>query len=232
MSLLSSFKGWMGETQTRLLHCLQLDSSLYKGFYNVTIPTSQGTTQIDHILVSRYGIFVIETKNMSGWIYGSKHQPKWTQAFHQKKFQFQNPLHQNYRHTRVLAEFLQVDHEKLHSVVIFWGKCQFKTEMPENVLRTGYASYIKSKQEILFSEEEVALIGQAIATGRLPPGWKTSANHVQSLRQRYGSTESCPQCGGALKLRTVKQGARAGSQFYGCSNFPTCRYMRSLEPKE
>ncbi len=39
----------------------------------------------------------------------------------------------------------------------------------------------------------------------------------------------CPKCGSPLVLRKAKKGANAGNQFYGCSNFPHCRYIRSLE---
>jgi hypothetical protein len=46
-----------------------LDSEIYHSINNVTIPTANGTTLIDHIIVSKYGIFVVETKNIKGWIY-------------------------------------------------------------------------------------------------------------------------------------------------------------------
>ncbi len=201
----------MGEAQTVLVHWLKLDSKIYKQFNNVTIPTQQGTTQIDHVIVSKYGIFVVETKNMKGWIYGSQNQRQWTQAFPTKKFKFQNPLHQNYRHTKALSEFLQIDHDKLHSIVFFWGECTFKTKMPENVLLTGYSDYIKRKTTVLFNDEEVSLICEAIATGRLPEGWKTHAQHLQSLQERHNGT-TCPKCGGELILRTAKQGKNKGNQ--------------------
>ena len=38
----------------------------------------------------------------------------------------------------------------------------------------------------------------------------------------------CPRCGGQLVLRTAKKGDNAGNQFYGCSSFPKCRYIRNL----
>jgi hypothetical protein len=77
---------------------------------NVTIPTPNGTTQIDHVIVSRYGVFVVETKNMDGWVFGDERNSHWTQSIFGKKYKFQNPLHQNYRHTKALSEFLGIDH--------------------------------------------------------------------------------------------------------------------------
>jgi len=225
MSLKSLIKGWIGEVQGTLAKKIFLDSETYIDLNNVTIPISGGTTQIDHIIVSRYGVFVIETKNMKGWIFGSQENPQWTQCIFGKKYKFQNPLHQNYRHTKALSEFLGIDHEKFFSVVMFWGKCEFKTPLPSNVMAEGYTSYIKSYTTVLFSNQEVQKIATAIKEGRLPKSWATRQQHVVSLKDRFSSTTTCPQCGSALVLRTTKYGANAGSQFYGCIKYPACRYI-------
>ena len=111
MSLKSLVKGFLGELAVTTAKKLFLDAETYFDINNITIPTSNGTTQIDHVIVSRYGIFVVETKNMDGWIFGSESQAEWTQSLPGgRKFKFQNPLRQNYRHTKALSEFLGVDH--------------------------------------------------------------------------------------------------------------------------
>ena len=69
--------------------------SAFERVHNVILPGRDGTTQIDHVVVSIYGLFVIETKNMDGWIFGSAEQRTWRQQFFKKKFKFQNPLRQN-----------------------------------------------------------------------------------------------------------------------------------------
>ncbi len=134
MSLKSMFKGWVGEVQGTIAKKIFMDAAIYTDINNVTIPTANGTTQIDHVIVSRYGIFVVETKNMDGWIFGDEKNPQWTQSLFGKKFKFQNPLHQNYRHTKALSDFLGIDHDKIFSVVMFWGDCKLKTAMPPNVM--------------------------------------------------------------------------------------------------
>ena len=48
---------------------------------DVLLPSGQGTTQIDHILVSPGGVFLIETKDMNGWVFGNPGQKQWTQSF-------------------------------------------------------------------------------------------------------------------------------------------------------
>lgn len=56
-----------------------------------------------------------------------------------RKFKLQNPLRQNYRHVKAISEFLEIEEDRLHSLVMFWGECEFKTPMPANVM--GYARF-------------------------------------------------------------------------------------------
>lgn len=181
-------KGFVGEAIGSIAHKILLDKNIYRELNNVTIPTQDGSTQIDHVIVSRFGIFVIEAKNMSGWIFGNEKSAEWMQSFPGGKFRFQNPLRQNYRHTKCLSDFLGIAHSKFYSVVMFWGESKFKTPMPENVLDKGYSSYIKSKAEILFSEQEVNEIVDAIQTGKLPRTWATRNQHIASLKLRHSES--------------------------------------------
>lgn len=240
MSLMSTFKGFLGETIGSLAHKALLDSTVYHELNNVTIPTPDGTTQIDHIIVSRYGIFVIEAKTMKGWIFGNENSAEWTQSFPGGKFKFQNPLRQNYRHTKSLSDFLGIAHAKLHSVVMFWGESTFKTPMPENVLESGYTSYIKSKSEVLFSESDVEQIVAAIRSGQLPKTWATHVQHVSSLNARHSKAtehvgksqltdQKCPKCGGTMLKRLAKSGENSGNMFWGCSRYPGCRGIVNIQ---
>jgi len=72
-------KGVVGEFIVNIMAKFMLDKSEYHLIKNVTLPTADGTTQIDHIIVSKFGVFVVEMKNMKGWIFGSKNQKQWTQ---------------------------------------------------------------------------------------------------------------------------------------------------------
>ncbi len=233
MSLKSFIKGWVGETVGAIAQKLLLDPKIYFPLNNITLETGNGTTQIDHIIVSKHGIFVIETKNMDGWIFGDAKSAQWTQSLFGKKFRFQNPLHQNYRHTKALQEFLGIDESKLISLVMFWGECEFKTPMPDNVRSTGYTGFIKKHTTVLLSDAEVKSFVEAIQIGKMPKGIlksvETRTAHLESLKDRHGSTTTCPKCASPLVLRTVKSGLRVGSQFYGCSAFPSCRFTKPNE---
>lgn len=232
MTLKSFVKGWIGEAASALTQKVLLDQNIYTSIHNVTLQTSNGTTQIDHIIASKHGVFVVETKNMDGWIFGDEKSPQWTQSLFGKKFRFQNPLHQNYRHTTALEEFLGIGPEKLVSVVMFWGECELKTTLPPNVMTHGYIEFIKKHNEALFSDSKVQQIIETLRSGMIPKGLikslETRKTHLNSLEERHNSTSTCPKCGSELILRTVKSGLNAGNQFYGCSSFPKCRFMKSV----
>ncbi|MCD4866625.1 nuclease-related domain-containing protein [Pseudomonas sp. PLB05] len=224
-------KGYLGELLVRLFAHWQLDKQTYRRLHNVTLPTLDGTTQIDHVFLSRYGIFVVETKNLSGWIFGSERQAQWTQKLYRHTFKFQNPLRQNYKHLKALEAALGINPEHLHSVITFVGGSTFKTKMPANVIQgVGFIRYIKSFQQAVFKEAEVDAMLQALQNGRRAPTLATHREHVQNLKRRSDPTvdRQCPKCGSALLIRTVKSGPKAGLQFWGCSGFPKCRTMQSL----
>ena len=229
MSFGPRFTGWFGELKTVIAQNLFLSSSDYVDINNVTIRTRRGTTQIDHVIVSRYGVFVVETKNMSGWIFGSEDAPFWTKINRGDKLRFQNPLHQNEGHIRALSNLARIPPETMHSVIVFQGDCSLKTQLPPNVLTGGYVTYVKSKRQVLFTKVEVKRIVAAIEAGMLPKTRATHLKHVDDLKQRFESTTICGRCGNPLVLRTAKSGNNAGKQFWGCSRFPSCRYVRNVE---
>lgn len=182
-----SFKGWLGESKVRRVVRTQLDEERYRQLHDVTLPTSDGTTQIDHIIVSIYGIFVIETKNMGGWIFGNPNQPKWTQTFGKSKNSFQNPLRQNYKHIKELDALLQIGEDKLFSVVVFAGDAEFKTDMPDNVIRSdGLAKYVRTKDVTLLTENEVQRILLKINGAMLERSRTTSREHILNLNRKFG----------------------------------------------
>lgn len=221
------FKGVFGEFKINLLINIFLSKEEYYLLKNLTLPTSGGSTQVDHILVSKYGIFVIETKNMAGWIFGGANQKQWTQTIYKHKSKFQNPIHQNYKHVKTLESLLNVGSNKLFSLVVFIGSSQFKSPMPDNV--TGPATfikYIKSKKEILLTDSEVQGLVEQIQEGKLKAGIKTNiahVRHVKSIIEEKSKPSVCNRCGSPMVLRKVKKGDKAGNEFLGCSTYPKCR---------
>lgn len=209
-------KGYLGELLVRLVAHWRLDRQTYRRLHNVTLPTLDGTTQIDHVFLSRYGIFVVETKNMRGWIFGSERQAQWTQKLYGRTFKFQNPLRQNYKHLKALEATLGVSPEHLHSVITFVGGSTFKTKVPANVTQgVGFIRSIRSFQQPVFSAAEVEKMLHALQTGRRAPTLATHREHVQTLKRRCDPTaeRQCPKCSSTLIARTGKSGAKMGSSF-------------------
>jgi len=224
---MGTVSGWIGERKTAFRMWLFLPADTYQRRHNIIIPSKNGTTQIDHLIVSLSGIFIIETKNLKGWIFGSSQQSHWTQVIFGHKYQFQNPIRQTYRQRKILAEYLGIDETVIHTVIFFAGHCRFKTMMPFNVINSRLSSHIKSYQEQMLAPEQISQILTEIDKLRLNPDL-TTKTHVKSLRERYSSTTICPKCGGNLVQRTAKRGYDANSIFLGCANYPQCRFTRNI----
>jgi hypothetical protein len=220
-------KGIIGEFFVNIAIKFKLNKDEYHLIKNVTLKTEDGTTQIDHIIISEYGIFVIETKNMKGWIFGNEKKKFWTQKIYKHTNKFQNPLHQNYKHIKAIQNILNIKQNKIFSVVVFTGESKFKTEMPENVKQgVEYIDFIKSKKQKIISKDEVSRIISQIESKRLSRSLKQHREHVKHVKNIIEKKEKniCPKCDGELILRTAKKGDNIGNKFYGCSNYPKCKY--------
>lgn len=186
------FKGMVGEAFINLGIRLFLDRQEYHLLKNVTLPTPQGTTQIDHVIVSRFGLFVIETKNIKGWIFGNPAHKSWTQQLYRRRHTFQNPLRQNYLHLMTLKSLLGLADHQLHSIIYFIGDCTFKTPMPDNVMNRGLIRYIKSKTAQVLTPAEVTRVIDTIQRGRLAANWQTHKQHVAQLKARHSEVPRPP----------------------------------------
>ncbi len=226
------FKGAIGEFIVNITAKIFLNKDEYHLIKNVTLPTEDGTTQIDHIIVSKYGVFVVETKNIKGWIFGSPNQKTWTQKIYKHSSKFQNPLHQNYKHVKILESLLGLNEQQIHSVVVFVGDSTFKTKMPENVTYGGgYIRFIKSKNQPVLSEFEVKEIASKIELGRLTPSFKTHREHVKHAKHIVSEKQNdkvCQKCGSPMVIRETKNGQNKGKKFWGCKNFPKCRCIVNI----
>jgi len=131
---------------------------------------------------------VIETKNYRGWIFGSEKQPQWTQQIYRRKHKFQNPLHQNKLHVKALMQFLNLPEDHFHSVVLFIGNTEFKTEMPSHVLNGGLVRWMKSHTEsrIVTSAVDRA-VSQLSELDCNTDRRSASREHLKALKARHES---------------------------------------------
>ena len=155
---------------------------------HVTLRLKDGTTQVDHILVSRFGVFVIETKDYKGWIFANAKQANWTQVLFKWKFKFQNPIFQNIRHVRAVQDLLDfLPPGAIKSIVVFTGEAEFKTEIPQGVFSIfGLIEYLREQTIEVMSLNRMQFCVGRLETARLAISGKTDVEHVRSLERRHG----------------------------------------------
>ena len=167
----------------------ELPPPAYHLLNSVTLPLDDGTTQIDHVLVSRFGVFVIETKHYKGWIFANAKSPVWTQVLFKQKHKFQNPLHQNYKHVKAvqaLLDFLPQEH--VRSAVVFTGEGEFRTPRPEGVFATrGLVDHLKSFTTEVISENRLQFCVGRLEWRRLALTRETDVAHRANLQRRFGN---------------------------------------------
>lgn len=227
----SKKQGVKGEAKVaRQLWRIQNES--FRVFNDVLLRTKRGTTQIDHVVISVYGIFVIETKHHSGWIHGNEKSEYWTQTFYNTKNRFRNPIKQNWAHVyalkELLSDFRQVSY---HPIVVFSGDAELKNISASTpvIYSQQLVDTIRSTRGMYsLSIREVASIASKLddVTIKGKNAEKAHVYHIRSQVQERRLKERsliCPRCGGTLIMRNGKY-----SEFYGCSNYPKCRYTRAL----
>lgn len=219
---------------------LRLPNEVYKVIHNVMLPTIDGiTTQIDHVVISRFGIFVIETKDYSGWIFGKDTARTWTQKFpNGESFQFQNPIRQNWRHIYTLADALEIPRRLFVNVVAFCGSAELMSdEIPEGVMYSkSLCKYIRSFNDPIMSDAQVERIIDKIANIDKSITEEQRLSHVYNLKAHHDPVQlsvacemgelKCPKCGSKMVLRHRKSD---GHPFYGCTKYPACKGVVDAE---
>lgn len=217
-------KGWFGEKAVSAI-LAGLDKENYKVINDVMLRNSKGTSQIDHIVVSIYGIFVIETKNYKGWITGTEYAEQWTKNMYGKKYKFRNPILQNYGHVKVLEQLLELKEDDFIPIVVFSVDADIKIKSSKHVVYTvNLNKVIRKYKEVKFSSDEVMMFVDKITNSNIC-SHETRKEHVNNIRNEISEKQNkinnkiCPKCGGALVERSGKYG-----KFIGCSNYPKCKY--------
>ena len=202
------------------------------------------TTQIDHIVVSPYGVFVIETKNITGYIYGSETSNQWLRRwkghapggiYKTNELSFDNPIQQNAAHIDALSERLgrgmQIPY---YSIIAFSPDATLKvnTKQQNVIYWSEIRNYIYRYSTPIMSVDEARNVFENIRALNIADP-EVRSKHAESANARKRNFETkakiatsngkCPRCGGNLVLRQGMYGA-----FYGCSNYPNCRYIQKL----
>lgn len=153
---------------------------------NLYLPKPDGeTTEIDLVMISRGGVHVFESKNYSGWIFGSENSPYWTQTLKNgEKHKFFNPVWQNRGHIEALSRALSwLDKGVFRSYVVFSERCELK----KITLKSGNAKVIRRYGLVKAVREDLA--GPAALTetevDRVYAILKTYAHADEALKQKH-----------------------------------------------
>ncbi len=267
-----------------------------KFLFNLYIPKNNDeTTEIDVLMISNKGIFVFESKNYSGWIFGSDNQRYWYQTLpvgrrKSHKERFYNPIFQNNTHVKYLKLLIGAG-LPIYSIIAFSDRCTLKKVNINNrnvhvVNRyrvSRVVSSIYDEQCDVLSDEEINEIYEKLypysqvdyvvktkhiddinrrIEGDYDDDVVLNAEEISSLEDETVDNEEyvvddsqeesveqhdavdedvsvsvndsvetdntliCPICGSELVLRTARYGEHAGEEFYGCSNYPKCNYIK------
>ncbi|MFC4022320.1 NERD domain-containing protein [Oceanobacillus longus] len=233
----ANIKGSYGEKRVNNI-LGQLDENEYKIYHDLYIPTDGNkTTQVDHVVTSSYGIFVIETKHYNGWIFGNERNRYWTQVIYKRKEKLFNPIWQNAGHIKSLENYLEIDKQLFDSIIAFSNQSTFKFK--EDFTRAKVIHFtelrrtIKEKESKVFSDEQLQAINnklnKLIITNKKVKRQiskehvNTVKTDVQKSKVPYYDKAKCPKCHSNLIKRRGKYG-----DFMGCSNYPKCRFTRKL----
>jgi len=219
-------KGKRGEVQVAALLAL-LPKKSYKVINDLLIQSEGYSTQIDHVVVSVYGIFVIETKYYQGCIYGGDNSEYWTQNIYGNKYKLRNPLWQNQSHVKTIARIIgDSGNVPIYNIVAFSRQA---TIMVDRSLPVMYwwdvVPYIK-RHKVAHLSEALAdriyykLMSVNVTDKAARKQHVTSVARNQTRRNIAVANGKCPRCGGSLLPRNGPYGT-----FYGCSNYPNCRYI-------
>ena len=220
-----------------------------KFLFNCYLPRDNGeTTEVDVIMLYMNNVFVFESKNYSGWIFGNEHAKMWTQTLPQgksaRKEHFLNPILQNRLHIQALQDILKQECN-IHSIIAFSDRCVFKNmEIHSSDIQIIHRedAAIAVRNILRNTENQMPMDMEAVFTMLYPYTQVDDAckqAHIENIQKHIAAPKQentsakpiCPRCGGELVLRTASKGEHKNQSFYGCSNYPKCRYIQSNDIK-
>lgn len=225
-------KGEMGEEYVaNILSKLPLPE--YRTINDIYITDNEHSTQIDHIVISEFAIFVIETKFYKGEIYGGENSENWSQYIHSNQFTFRNPILQNKGHIAALRKTLKLNTEiPIISIIAFSDQAylhvtsETKVVYWEQLLRTILSYEQKFIPMSVANKIYSDMLNIKAANATSKKLKKAHINNVQAKKTQSNNAirnGQCPRCEANLVLKKGKFGS-----FYGCSNYPQCKYTLNL----
>lgn len=181
--------------------------------------------QIDHVFINRNGVWVIETKNYAGTIYGEDSYREWTQALGDAVHTHQNPIKQNQTHIYRLKEYLDTS-EYFFNAVVFLDRADLTNVKSDCVFSIHELQTIKERDTgITLSKEQMESYYKKLSELK-NNSTVTMTEHIENIREMQYNLQRgiCPRCGAKLVPRNGGNG-----EVYGCANFPKCTFTKNIE---
>lgn len=193
-------KGELGEYKIDIqLEQLPTD---YRFISDILIRTKKGLTQIDHVIVTPVGIFVIETKNYLGKIYGKQFDKDWTQYNNGQKTYFYNPIKQNYGHVMALMELLKAHSTVgIQSIISFTRRCELRIDLDlrtadsdvtvvydtdlTNALMKKVRAITQSMKDNLLSTDDIIKIHHTLEDANIKDP-EIRKQHISEIKKKHG----------------------------------------------
>ena len=218
-------RGFMGEFWVKL-ELKKLPKDKYIVLNDIMIKDDKGTHQIDHLVLSKFGIFVIEMKNYYGLIKGKDFDNKWCQYLGKTRSYFLNPIYQNYGHIKSLSNLLKLDENNFISIICFSNQAKVDVKTEQIVTQVDYLKNEIIKFKDILCDADIIELSNIINSNNILDK-KMRKQHVKYIRKKIKHDKNlenamiCPKCGNELVERNSKYG-----KFIGCSNYPKCKYIK------
>lgn len=213
-------RGEEGESWVRIVIGHTVENEKYV-INNLTLENNGKTSQIDHIVINPRGIFVIETKNYSGKIYGNENQLEWTQVMNygRVKNKLYNPLKQNATHIYNIKKI--IGNLPIRSLVVFVQNNTLNIEA-NNVIPLSALNSTLNYGENILTVEQMKTAYQALLDNKSDV---TLEEHIVNVKEQKLNVARgfCPRCGNKLIIKYGKYG-----EFWGCSNYPKCKFIKNI----
>ena len=209
-------KGKIGEQKVAKAIGPTIEGQRYV-FNNYILSKDGKSHQIDHIVINARGVFVIETKNYSGAVFGSDGDKTWTLVYGKIKYKKYNPVRQNLTHAKKIRDILTGI--PIYSLVVLVQNNTRHIKAQGVIPLKDLDLYLYTGQKVL-SPEQMHDAYKKLAHAR---SMMSSKKHIRNVRKRAKKRQArfCPQCKAGLVKRNGVKG-----EFYECKRYPLCRYTR------
>ncbi|MBP5307672.1 MAG: NERD domain-containing protein, partial [Clostridia bacterium] len=186
---------------------------------DIIVVTDGKSHQIDHVAINRYGVFVIETNNYAGKIYGSAGAQKWRVYYDNgEQCEFYNPVQQNLTHCNSVKNI--IGNVPIYSVIVFVKNNIIKTDAANVIPLSQLKYFISQPRGTEMTKEQMTACMEKLRANQQSNA-VSADEHVSSIKETLDKANSgiCPWCSQPLVEKQGKYGT-----FMACSNYPRCKF--------